>query len=1244
MGRDREAAAEGIRVVEVGSAACGARYCDNTVTNSKYTLVTFLPLNFLEQFSRPLNQYFLLIALLQFISIIAPVNPLSTILPLLLAFTLTAVKEGYDDKKRHALDAVFNNRMYDVIQHGELVQKRSRDIRVGDVVKVMQNSEIPCDLFLLKSSDPDGVAYIRTDNLDGEIDLKPRACVPVLAACDVFSVQGKLSCDPPNPRIYHFNSVLEVGGERHSVTTQQLLLQSCFLQNTEYVYGVAVYTGGDTKCGRNKESPPIKWATVDKEISRYSVRVFIFQLAIAFVMGLIGVIELAKYGDDAWYLGFHKVSAIHYIATPMRFFLLTSVMIPISFKVIIDISKYYISLAIGWDASMYDPNIDAEAGGTPAVANNTAIAEDLGQIESVLTDKTGTLTDNIMEFVACSLGGQTCGGSKTGSAHFDPTVSVFSDSANAEERFSARTDPAYTQFGLSLALCHTVSIETNADGTTRYAAASPDEEALVKAAVKMGFSLRHRTKNVTTIARTGTTGATEEHEILHVMEFDSDRKMMSILLRNRGTGVVTLYTKGADERMLPLVRGRSTDKEVETLEAHLRTFASAGLRTLVLGYRDVPADEYQAWSKKIEAAAVQPGDAREVALQKAYEEIELDLTVSGATAIEDKLQDGVPDTIATLRRANIRFWMLTGDKFETAKQISRSCGLWAEGEELLPLQLGPAASMSEDQLLSKLYHDLTAAAAAVAARKRPPAAGERDPGARVLSPYGTFAPVVHGEASYAELPSQAHGPANQSTSSSTSSVSLKDFSEVTNRKPTASSSSDRSDTISGSGLACAGHVLIVEGRAVQLLLDTYYEQFRALCNSVNSVVCCRVTPGQKASLTAMAKSGETPHPDFTGNARNSQEDALARLGDFQSLEGAGKRACPGAALPGCCKRGPKAAPPRRVLSIGDGGNDVSMIQEATIGVGIVGKEGRQASRAADYSIARFRFLKPLLLVHGQYSYQRSCYIAQYCFYKSMLLAFIQIIFNWFATFSGVSYWNSLLLTAWNGAFTLPAPFLYVLDRCAPRERLMESPELYKAAQSGEALTGDTFAMCLLLGVFHGMTSLLVTLIVFNGDSVSHAGDPMDFNSIFTVTYTALIMIQAWIVVLDSHTLTVPNLLGIFLMPPFYLAFVAAYGAQKWSDYYGVGTRLFNDPAVWLTVIVITVALFAPYMFVKSYYLNYNPTPMQLAYLRGAGHPTLTSHGKPVYHNVQSAEAATVLHLDEVGTGDVPWREPDRSTV
>eukprot|EP00668_Euglena_longa_P012202 GGOE01014636.1.p1 GENE.GGOE01014636.1~~GGOE01014636.1.p1 ORF type:complete len:1133 (-),score=405.57 GGOE01014636.1:276-3674(-) len=1088
----RHEVVEPFRIIKAHAPA-NKRYKDNQVTNSKYTALTFLPLNLYEQFKRPLNRYFLFIGLLQLIPVITPVNPITTLGPLFVAFLITAIKEGYDDLKRHHQDSQFNHEPQQVYRSsGSVENVPSQDIRVGDVVLVEDSHEFPCDLFLLASADPEGLAYIQTANIDGEIDLKPRSALKEVADLMLGSSRsadgqyyaapteaitlfpGELTCEVPNKHIYEFASSLRLHDKTISVCKDQLLLQSCILKNTPWVVGLAVYTGNETKVGMNKKNPPSKWAQVDQKVSNLSKFIFTFQVLIFLGMGAAGIAVKNITLHELYYLAWPESAPIwDMFIIPARFLLLTSVMIPISFKVIVDISKSWISLAIQWDSKMYDD--EARIG---AVANNTGIAEDLGQIEYILTDKTGTLTENQMHFRACVVEGE----------NYEPSGER-SVLENVRLHLTHQPDAALVEFFRLLALCNTVlpMEDPSAAGGFRYQGASPDEEELTSAAAQVGVALSKRDKSTAELTLQPLGGGeptTECYSLLEVLEFNSDRKRMSVIVQ-RGAAI-TLFIKGADDKIIERLRPK---QDIAVLKAHLDNYARRGLRTLCTALRDLSPEEFETWRAGYLKAKAVPGSGRQAAVDEACEQIERNLLLVGASAIEDKLQQYVPQTIKRLREAGIAFWMLTGDKYETAQQIALSCNLIQPHEELLSIQ-----GADEAQILENLHQH----------QDHPVF---HDSGfSNVRDAEGLWTSAFFDRARHS-----AAGEANEAN-------------------PLAASIQD------------PGCCFILTGQTLAIILASPLctSEFMSLAMKVPAVVCCRVTPGQKAEVTRLVKE--------TG---------------------------------------------RITLAIGDGGNDVAMIQEAHVGVGLSGKEGLQAARAADFSFTKFKFLQPLLLVHGHYSYMRTCYIVQYCYYKSILLSFCQIYFNFYALFSGSTYWNSFMLAAWNGMYTVVTVFAYVLDRDLPRKTLLETPQLYAFTRLGKGMTMWSFAGFVFRGLLQAVLCMWLTFEIY-GQRWLHSrdGQPIDSESIFTVTYSALLCIQTVTIIVESHTLTWLNQLAIWGTFIFYWISILIYSSLSFVSYYSVVERHLRDAAFYLTVMLETMLCLTLQFAVQGWMYSFRPNVLQ----------------------------------------------------
>uniref|UniRef100_A0A672IIP8 Phospholipid-transporting ATPase n=1 Tax=Salarias fasciatus TaxID=181472 RepID=A0A672IIP8_SALFA len=923
------------------------KFCSNRVSTAKYNVLTFLPRFLYSQFRRAANAFFLFIALLQQIPDVSPTGRWTTLVPLLFILVVAAVKEIIEDLVRRT-QCVLRNGAWEIV-HWEKVA-------VGEVVRAANGDHLPADLVILSSSEPQGMCYIETSNLDGETNLKIRQGLQVTADIkeidNLMRLSGRMECESPNRHLYEFVGNIRLTG--HSTVPlgpDQILLRGAQLRNTQWVHGVVVYTGHDTKLMQNSTRPPLKLSNVERITNFQILVLFGCLLAISLVCSIGQTIWKYQYGNDAWYMDLNYGGAANFGLNFLTFIILFNNLIPISLLVTLEVIKFIQAFFINWDTDMlYEPT------NTPAMARTSNLNEELGQVKYIFSDKTGTLTCNVMQFKKCTIAGVAYGYVVVFLNTHSSDEAGFNDPSLLENLQSNHpTAAVILEFMTMMAICHT-AVPERMDGKITYQAASPDEGALVRAARNLGFVFSGRTPDSVIVEMLGTE---EKYELLHVLEFTSVRKRMSVIMRTP-SGKIRLYCKGADTVIYDRLADSSRYKEI-TLK-HLEQFATEGLRTLCFAVADVSESSYQQW-QEIHHRACTSLQNRALKLEESYELIEKNLQLLGATAIEDKLQDKVPETIETLMKADIKIWILTGDKQETAINIGHSCKLLTKNMGMLVI--------NEDTL---------------------------DATRETLSHHCGML----GDALYKE----------------------NDF------------------------------ALIIDGKTLKYALTFGVRQyFLDLALSCKAVICCRVSPLQKSEVVEMVKK---------------QVKVIT-------------------------------------LAIGDGANDVGMIQTAHVGVGISGNEGLQAANSSDYSIAQFKYLKNLLLVHGAWNYNRVAKCILYCFYKNIVLYIIEIWFAFVNGFSGQILFERWCIGLYNVIFTaLPPLTLGIFERSCRKENMLKYPELYKTSQNAMGFNTKVFWAHCLNGLFHSVILFWFPLKAFQHDTVFGNGRTPDYLLLGNMVYTVIV--------------------------------------------------------------------------------------------------------------------------------------------
>ncbi|KAG1057500.1 hypothetical protein G6F43_000671 [Rhizopus delemar] len=1046
IGRTTVKERTGERIIYVNNTELNdqQRFLHNRVFTAKYTIVTFLPKFLYEEFSKYANLFFLFISGIQQIPGISPTSKYTTLVPLVIVLLITAIKELVEDWGVHRSDAELNARKCKVLVGTQFVEKDWRDIKVGDILRVESGENFPADLILISSSEPEGLCYIETSNLDGEVNLKIKQALPetasILNSVDMAQMQGIIKSEQPNNRLYNYDGVLttsisnDMGKSKdYPLDPTQLLLRGAQLRNTLWIYGIVVFTGHETKLMLNSSKKPSKVSNVTRITNRnilYLFAILVLMSIACAIGGLVFTIQKGGYTEGYLQLALSYTRAQAFGYDILTFLILFNSFIPISLMVTMEIVKFVLSFLIQSDLDMYYDVTD-----TAAVARSSSLIEELGQVKFVFSDKTGTLTCNEMQFRQCSIAGLSYADKVESDKQAkdgvnDPTLQYTFEQLQ-EHLKTHSTANMINEFLTLLATCHTVIPEAQ-EGSEEitYQASSPDEGALVKGASTLHYKFHTRKPNSIACSQHG---HDYEYQVLNICEFNSTRKRMSAIIRGPD-GKIKLYCKGADTVILE--RLAENNPFVENTLIHLEEFASEGLRTLCIAMREIPEEEYARWSQIYDKAATTLTNRAEE-LDKAAEMIEQNLFLLGATAIEDKLQDGVPDTIHTLQEAGIRVWVLTGDRQETAINIGYSCKLL--NEEMSLILCNQESHWETKSFLESKLKDVSGA-------------------------------IERGE----EL------------------------------EPLA---------------------FVIDGKALTFALEKDIEKIlfdlTVLCKAV---ICCRVSPLQKALVVKLVKKYD------------------------KSI----------------------------LLAIGDGANDVSMIQAAHVGVGISGVEGLQAARSADFAISQFRYLKKLLLVHGAWAYQRLSKMIFYYFYKNVAMYLTQFWYAFYNGFSGSTLYESWTMSCFNVIFTfLPPLCIGIFDQFVSARMLDKYPQMYMLGQSNEFFNQKKFWGWFFNAVFHSLVLFFIGVGALSTDGVFRNAWAGGQWWVGTTVFTAVLGCILWkgALITDIWTkYTVIAIPGSMLIWFIYLPVVSYIGSaisvDIFPEYYGIVPMLWGNVNFWLFVLLV----------------------------------------------------------------------------
>ncbi|EGX45934.1 hypothetical protein AOL_s00112g123 [Orbilia oligospora ATCC 24927] len=1148
-----------------------AQYARNKIRTAKYTPLSFIPKNLWLQFHNVANIYFLFITILQIFAIFGASNPELGCIPLVAILLISGIKDAIEDYRRTVLDLELNNTpvhillgvpnvnvtddqvslwrrikkattrglrylfhffkslknkgkaeqaaggdpkpgqlqrmqtrasIYTIADDGEAIQmtpvpspaptsnrfsftpgvnerpatippqnktpangkfygsvvdphydpknespaKFKRDnwknVRVGDWVRIYNNEEVPADIIILATSDADGACYVETKNLDGETNLKVRHALHCGAgikhARDCEKARFTVESEGPHANLYAYTGLIrwdQVDAAdpnkptmpmTEPISVKNLLLRGCSLRNTDWVVGVVLFTGSETKIMMNAGVTPTKRSRIQRELNINVLLNFVILFIMCLLSGIVQGVFSGKKDASQSFFEYGSIGGSPGVDGLITFWttvILFQTLVPVSLYISLEIIKGAQAFFIFSDILMYYEPLDY-----PCTPKSWNISDDVGQIEYIFSDKTGTLTQNVMEFKKCTINGRPYGEAYTEAfagiqkrqgVNVDvegPKVKAqivedkremikalrgIDDNVYLDDEKLTFISPEFVRhltgtageaqaaachhFMLALALCHSVLPDLVSDEPPRieFKAQSPDEAALVATARDMGFSLVERTQSG---VRLNIHGKQVGYQVLNTLEFNSARKRMSAIIRMPDDRII-LFCKGADS----IIYSRLTPDQQQELRKstaeHLEIFAREGLRTLCIAERVLSEEEYREWMQLYDAASAATV-GRDEKIEEVSELIEQNLTLLGGTAIEDRLQDGVPDSIALLGEAGIKLWVLTGDKVETAINIGFSCNLLNNEMDLIILQSVDSIEAAHEMILRNLreHFDMQGGAEELAVAKK------------------------------------NHDPP----------------------PPT--------------------HAVVIDGDTLRFVLDDAVKNdFLLLCKQCRAVLCCRVSPSQKAAVVRMVKVGL---------------DVMT-------------------------------------LAIGDGANDVAMIQEADVGVGIAGEEGRQAAMSSDYAIGQFRFLCRLVLVHGRWSYRRLAEMIANFFYKNIVWTFVLFWYQIYCSFDGSYLFDYTYVLLYNLAFSsLPVIIMGIIDQDVDDKVSLAVPQLYQRGILRLEWTQTKFWIYMFDGIYQSVITFYMTYLLFSGGGFTSSNGRMLNNREQMGVYAA----SACIVVVNVYVL------------------------------------------------------------------------------------------------------------------------------